>query len=131
MKYLLLICSNPENWEHPLFLRNPEFLEMSETDRKMLTQQSDALHREITESGELLVAAALADPARARTVRVREGVPTTTDGPYAEIKEQFAGYLVVDCESEERVIEIASRIPDARFGSVEIHPIMNTSGQEM
>lgn len=130
MRYLLLISSNPENWEHPLFLRHPEFLEMSEADRETLTRQSDALHREITESGELLEAAALANPARTRTVRVRGGVRTTTDGPYAESKEQFAGYLVLDCESEERAVEIASRIPDARFGSVEIHPIMNTSDQE-
>lgn len=131
MKYLLLICGNPENWEHPLFLHDPEFLELSQADRETLTRQSDALHREIAESGELLVAAALADPARTRTVRVRDGVRTTTDGPYAEIKEQFAGYLVLDCESEERAVEIASRIPDARFGSVEIHPITNTSGQGM
>ncbi|MEU3271318.1 YciI family protein [Saccharomonospora sp. NPDC006951] len=131
MKYLLLIYSNPENWEHPMFLRNPEFLAMPAAEREALTGQSDALHQEITESGELLVAAALADPLTSRTVRVRDGVPVTTDGPYAEIKEQLAGYLVVDCESAERAVEIASRIPDARFGGVHVQPIMDMSGQEM
>ncbi|TCP54263.1 hypothetical protein EV191_103307 [Tamaricihabitans halophyticus] len=131
MKYLLLIYSNPENWEHPIFLRNPEFLAMSESEKDALTEQSDALHREITESGELLVAAALADPVNTRTIRVRDEVPLTTDGPYAEIKEQLAGYLLVDCENEERAVEIATRIPDARFGAVQIQPIMDMSGQEM
>jgi hypothetical protein len=131
MKYLLLIYSNPENWEHPLFLRNPEFLAMPVEERDELTRRSEALHREITESGELVVAAALADPLTTRSVRVRDGVPATTDGPYVETKEQLAGYAIVDCESPERASEIAARIPDARFGAVQMHPIMDLSGQEM
>ena len=131
MKYLLLIYSNPENWEHPLFLRNPQFLAMPAGERDELARQSEALHREITESGELVVAAALADPVNTRTIRVRDGVPATTDGPYIETKEQLAGYLVVDCESPERAAEIAACIPDARFAAVEVHPIMDFSGEEM
>jgi hypothetical protein len=131
MKYLLLIYSNPDNWEHPLFLRNPEFLAMPVEERDELTRQSEALHREITESGELVVAAALADPVNTRSVRVRDGVPATTDGPYVETKEHLAGYLVLDCESPERASEIAACIPDARFAAVEMHPIMDMSGQEM
>lgn len=131
MKYLLLIYSNPENWEHPVFLRNPEFLAMPAAEREALVEQSEVLRRETSESGEFLVAAALADPLTTRTVRVRDGLPVSTDGPYLETKEQLAGYVVVDCESVERAIEIASRIPDARFGAVEVHPIMETSGQEM
>jgi hypothetical protein len=131
MKYLILIYSNPENWEHPLFLRSPHFLAMPTAERDALTRQSEALHREISESGELLVATALADPVNTRTVRVRDGVPATTDGPYLETKEHLAGYLVVDCETVERATEIASRIPDARFAVVEVHPIMDMSGQEM
>ncbi|MFK3985652.1 YciI family protein [Micromonospora sp. NPDC050397] len=131
MKYLLLIHSNPENWEHPMFLRNPEFLAMPEAEREALTRQSDDLHREISESGELLVAAALADPLRTRTVRVRDNLPVVTDGPYQEVKEQLAGYLVVECETPERAAEIAARIPDARFAAVEVHPIMSASGTGM
>jgi hypothetical protein len=131
MKYLLLIYSNPENWEHPMFLRNPEFLAMPVEEREDITGQSEALHREITESGELVVAAALADPVNTRSIRVRDGIPATTDGPYVETKEQLAGYLVVDCESLERASEIAASIPDARFAGVEVHPIMDMSGQEM
>ncbi|RKR86718.1 hypothetical protein BDK92_0983 [Micromonospora pisi] len=131
MKYLLLIYSNPENWEHPMFLRNPEFLAMPAAEREALTRQSEDLHREISESGELLVAAALADPLNTRTVRVRDNLPVTTDGPYQEAKEQLAGYLVVDCEDVQRAVEIAARIPDARFAAVEVLPIMGMSGQEM
>jgi hypothetical protein len=131
MKYLLLIYSNPENWEHPLFLRNPEFLAMPVEERDELTRQSEALHREISESGELVMVAALADPLNTRSIRVRDGVPATTDGPYVETKEQLAGYLVIDCESLERASEIAACIPDARFAAVEVHPIMDMSGQEM
>jgi len=131
MKYLLLIYSNPENWEHPLFLRNPEYLAMPLRQRDELARQAEALHQEITESGELVVAAALADPVTTRTIRVRGGVPATTDGPCIETKEQLAGYLVLDCESPERAREIAARIPDARFAAVEVHSIMASSGQEM
>jgi hypothetical protein len=133
MKYLLLVYSNPENWEHPMFLRNPEFLAMSQDERDELTKQAEALHEEITESGELVVGAALADPMNAKTMRVRDGVPTTTDGPYLEAKEQLAGFFVLDCENLERATEVAARFPDARLAgaAVEVRPIMGSSGQEM
>ena len=62
----------------------------------------DALSESCTASGELVGGAALADPPNSRTVRVRDGVPAVTDGPFAEAKEQLAGYYVVDCESIER-----------------------------
>jgi hypothetical protein len=131
MRYLLLIYSNPENWEHPLFLRTPEFLALPEAEREELTRRSEALHREIRESGELVEGVALAHPAETRSVRVRDGVPVATDGPYVETKEQLAGYFVLDCESRERAEEIAASFPDARFAAVEVHPIMDLSGQEM
>ena len=131
MKYLLLIYSNPENWEHPMFLRNPDFLAMPEDERAELAGQAEALRKEITESGELIVGVALADPVNTRTLRVRDGVPAATDGPFVESKEQLAGYFVIDCDTPERAAEIAARFPDARFAAVELRPIMNTSGQEM
>ena len=131
MKYLLLIYSNPESWEHPIFLRTPEFLAMPPNERAELTRRADELHREISESGELIVGTALADPVNAKTIRIREGVPVATDGPYLEAKEQLAGYFVIDCDSPERAAEIAARFPDARFDAVEVRPIMDMSGQEM
>ncbi|MYW05895.1 YciI family protein [Streptomyces sp. SID3343] len=131
MKYLLLIYSNPKNWGHPIFARTPEFLALPQDERDALSGQADALFTEISASGELVVGAALADPVLTRTVRVREGVPATTDGPYVEAKEQLAGYFVVDCDSPERAAEIAARFPDARFAALEVRPIMDMSGQEM
>jgi hypothetical protein len=131
VKYMLAIYSNPENWGHPTFLRVPEALAMSGDERDEMTGQFEALLKEITESGELVGGEALADSVNTRTVRVRRGVRATTDGPFIEAKEQLAGYFVLDCECPERATEIAARFPDARFGAVEVRPIMDMSGQEM
>jgi hypothetical protein len=131
VKYMLQIYSAPDSWGHPIFLRAPETGAMSDDERAAMIGQFEALLKEITESGELLGGEALADPVTARTVRVRDGVPATTDGPFGEAKEQLAGYFVVDCESVERATEIAARFPDARFAAVEVRPIMDLSGQEM
>jgi hypothetical protein len=131
MKYMLLIYGNPKSWGHPMFLRAPEVLAMSTDERDAMIRQFKTLHREITESGELVGGEALADPVNTRTVRFRDGVPAATDGPFIETKEQLAGYFVVDCESPERATEIAARLPDARFAAVEVSPIMDLSGQEM
>ncbi|GAA3752007.1 YciI family protein [Plantactinospora mayteni] len=132
MKYLLLIHSNPENWGHPTFLRTAAALAMSSEERAELSREFETLLTEIVESGELVTAEALPDPAQTRTVRVRDGVPAVTDGPFVEAKEQFAGYFVVDCESLERATEIAARFPDTRFGgAVEVRALMERSGQEM
>ena len=131
MKYLLLIYSNPRTWGHPAFLRATEAQDMSPQERDQMSEQFETLLKEITESGELISAEALADPVNTRTVRVRGGVPVTTDGPYVEAKEQLAGYFVIDCETPERAGEIAARFPDARFAAVEVRPIMNLSAPEM
>jgi hypothetical protein len=131
MKFMLLIYSNPETWGHPTFLRTAAAKAMSKAERDELNAQFEALMKEIVESGELVGGEALPDPATTRTVRVSDGVPAVTDGPFSEAKEQFAGYFLVDCESVERATEIASRLPDARFGPVEVRALMEQSGQEM
>jgi hypothetical protein len=131
VKYLILIYGNPENWEHPMFLRDPKFLALSQAERDEVTERAEALYKEVSEGGELISGVPLADPVNTRTVRVRDGLPVATDGPYLEAKEQLAGYFVVDCESPERAVEIAARFPDARFDAVEVRPIMDLSGQEM
>ncbi|HMJ75534.1 MAG TPA: YciI family protein, partial [Iamia sp.] len=73
---------------------------------------------------------ALADPSLTKTVRVREGVLATTDGPYIEAKEQFAGTLLVDVESEERALEIAAEMPSAKFTQIEVRPILHEAPTE-
>jgi hypothetical protein len=96
-----------------------------------LMAEMDALLGELKESGELLSTDGLADPSNTKTVRVRDGVPAVTDGPLAEAKEHFGGYLIVDCETPERAVEIAVRFPSSRFHPLEVRPIMDTSGAEM
>ncbi|MET7302286.1 YciI family protein [Embleya sp. NPDC005575] len=120
MKFMLLIHNRPGFVE-----------ELSEAERTELFGEVDALMAELTASGELLGGEALADPAQTRTVRVRDGVPAVTDGPFVEAKEHFAGYLLVECESTERAVEIAARWPDARYWAMEVRPVMTGSGTEM
>ncbi|WP_279580966.1 YciI family protein [Fodinicola feengrottensis] len=86
---------------------------------------------DIHSSGELIDSAALADPSTSRIVRLKDGVEEATDGPFAEAKEQLAGYFVIDCENVERATEVAARFPDAKFAGVEVRPIMEPCGMEM
>jgi hypothetical protein len=73
--------------------------------------------------GHLLAAEALQPVARSRTVRVRDGKTSITDGPFAETKEQLAGFYLIDAKDFDEAVEIASRIPPARAGSVEVRPV--------
>jgi hypothetical protein len=113
MKYMLLIYNRPGFTE-----------DLSEAERTELFGEVDAIMKELTESGEMLGGEALADPSITKTVRVRDGVPAITDGPFIEAKEQFAGYLLVDCESLERATEIAARWPDAKRYAMEVRPVL-------
>src|SRR5260370_25956255 len=63
----------------------------------------------------------------AKTVRVRDGKSLTTDGPFAETKEQLAGYYLMEADSEDEAIAMAAKIPWARFGSIEARPILKFS----
>jgi hypothetical protein len=120
VKYIVMIYNNPGAWEA-----------LSEDERQALMGEFDAVNKDLTASGEFVGGAALADAAMGKTVRVREGVPAITDGPFAEAKEQLAGYYVLDCESMERATEIAARDPAARLWAVEVRPIMDEAGAEM
>src|SRR5262249_33539465 len=73
---------------------------------------------------------ALADPPNTKTIRVQNGVPVVTDGPLAEAKEHFGGYLGVGCESIERATEVAVRWPHARYCPLEVRPIMDPEGAD-
>jgi hypothetical protein len=108
------------------------FLEtLSDDERTELFAEVDTIMKELTESGELVGGQALADPSNTKTVRVRDGVPAVTDGPYLEAKEHLAGYLTVDVASVERALEIAARWPDAKLTAMEVRPVMHEAGTEM
>ena len=70
---------------------------------------------------------ALQPTATAKTVRVRNGAPLAIDGPFAETKEQLAGYYLVEASTREEALDIAARIPGARYGSIEVRPILTFS----
>lgn len=127
MKFVLMVYSNPRNWSHPMFLQAEEALAMSEAERAALRAQIVELFDEISENGEFVDGFALADPSTTAVSRVRDGVLTTTDGPFAETKEHLAGFFILDCASIERVNEIAGRFPDARFGSIVVRPLMDAA----
>ena len=122
MNYVILIYHNPEAmavWER-----------MSEPDRARGLRVYAELNEELAASGELVATRALADRSLAKRVRLAEGRPLATDGPFAEAKEELAGIYIVDCDSAERAVEIAARIPEARFGLVEVRPTMVYSATE-
>lgn len=79
---------------------------------------------DVRESGKMVAGDALMPTETATTVRVREGKTVTTDGPFAETKEQLGGYYLLECDDLDEAIALASRIPSARWGSIEVRPIM-------
>ncbi len=112
MKYMLLIYGE-EN-----------FTSMDPEDLAELVRQTDALNRELFESGELVGAYGVADQVNAKVVRVTGGPPVVTDGPYAEVKEYLGSFTIVDCDSLDRALEIAARNPSARYVGVEVKPLL-------
>ena len=120
MKYLLLIYNNPATYEA-----------MPEDERNALFADVDRIMDELKNSGEFVGGQGLADPSQSKTVRVRDGVPAVPDGPYVEAKEQMGGYLIVDCDTVERAVEIAASWPDAKYFAMEVRPIMGTAGADV
>ncbi len=91
-----------------------------------------ALEEELDRAGAFVFGGALHGPDASTVVRGGTGLDkVTTDGPFAEAKEQLAGYLIVDCDDIGRAVEIAARWPDARYFAMEVRPIIHTSGAEM
>jgi hypothetical protein len=119
MKYLILIYGNAasrEIWEG-----------MSDAERSVGLEDYVALDADLDASGERIVSGPLADPSQTRRVTVQEGRATTTDGPFAEVKEHLAGFYVLECASMERAIAHAARVPEAAFGLVEVRPVGDLS----
>jgi hypothetical protein len=116
---MLLIYGKQATWEA-----------WDEEDYAALMRGHEVLAKELTELGELIDVQSLADPMHTRTVRVHNGVPAITDGPYGESKELLAGYYLVECESLDRAVAIAQRIPDAQYAPVEVRPLMHGTGLE-
>ena len=101
---------------------------LSETERTQCYIESAALTRELNDKGQYLGASPLHPVSTATSVRVREGRRVVTDGPFAETREQLGGFYLVDAPDLDEAIRIAERIPPAKYGTVEIRPVMEIEG---
>ncbi len=90
-----------------------------------MVQFMRTLDEDLRKSGELVSAEGLADGSQAKTVRIKNGIPVATDGPFAEAKESLVGYWIVDVEGEARAIEIASRIVAFVKEPIEVRQVMD------
>ena len=99
-----------------------EISALSEEEGRELTRESIVNDDRLRESGHLLEAMALRAPATALTVRVRGGNVSTTDGPFAEIKEHLGGFVLIEARDMAEAAEIAASFPVARYGSIEVRP---------
>jgi hypothetical protein len=113
MQYMLLIYDNEKMWPS-----------MSEKERNALMGEYYAFTEETKKSGKYVAGDALQPTSTATTVRVREGKRLTTDGPFAETKEQLGGYYLINAKDLDEAMTIAAKIPGARFGSIEVRPVM-------
>jgi hypothetical protein len=113
MKYIALLYGEPDAGPAP---GTPEFAEMLGGFQSVTTAMADA--------GVLVDSGPLRPPQTATTVRVRDDQTQLTDGPFAEIKEQLGGYYILDCEDLDTALRYAAMIPSARYGSVEVRPVM-------
>jgi hypothetical protein len=112
MRYALLICTD-EQWHAGL----------SPAEGEELTAEYMKFGEEMGPRGVLQGGERLRPTTDATTVRVRDGEILTSDGPFAETKEQMGGFYLLDCKDLDEAIEVAAKIPGARFGSIEVRPI--------
>ena len=119
MKYMMVIYGNAELWAS-----------FTEEQGMEAVRGTEALHAELAAKGEFVGAYGLADAVMAKTVRVRDGVPAVTDGPYVESKEYLASFRIVDVDSLDRALEIAAADPAAKEMQVEVWPLLHESNPE-
>lgn len=112
MKYLCLV-----------YLEEKILDTLSRSERVILSDESMAYCDELQKNGQLIGASPLHPVETATTVRVRGGKVSTTDGPFAETKEQLGGYLLIDVRDLNDAVRIASKFPAAQYGSIEVRPI--------
>ena len=112
MQYLLLIYHSELDWEN-----------LSPTQQSTIYQEYRDLIQRLAATGKYIAGDELKPTTTATTVRLRDGHQTITDGPFAETKEQLAGYFLVNASDLDEAIAIAAQIPSARDGSIEIRPV--------
>jgi len=114
MKYMLLIYMGEDA--------------LNQTEREQCYQDSTQLCHDLSARGQFISANPLQPIATATSLRIRDGKRLITDGPFAETREQLGGYFLVDAQNLDDALNIASRIPGAKKGTVEIRPVMELQG---
>lgn len=116
MKFMLLIYHDEATWDA-----------LTESERQEIYREYRELIQELEPKGTYLVGDELQPTSTARTVRVREGKPMITDGPFAETREQLGGFFFIEAADTNEANAIAARIPSARMGSIEVRPVAVTA----
>ena len=114
MKYMLLVYMDEQA--------------MTDEERQHCYVESAQLTQDLNAKGQYVAAGPLHSVATATSVRVRDGQRVVTDGPFAETREQLGGYYVVEAKDLDEAMAIAERIPPARYGTIEIRPLMEIEG---
>jgi hypothetical protein len=117
MKYLLLVHHDEEAFD-----------KMSEVTQKEMLAESVELTHQLHSRGQYVSASPLHPAATAVIVRVRDDKPLVTDGPFIETREQIAGYFLIDARDLNEAVRIATRVPGARIGTVEVRPVREIAG---
>ena len=114
MKYMLLVYLDEQA--------------LSDSEREQCYVESAKLTQDLNTSGNYLHASPLHPVATATSVRMRAGKRLVTDGPFAETREQLGGFYLIEASDLDEAIAIAERVPPAKFGTVEIRPVMEIQG---
>ena len=112
MQYMLLIYDREDTWRS-----------MPEEERNSVMGEYLAYTEALKKAGKYVAGDALQPTETAKSIRIRDGETTTTDGPFAETKEILGGYYLVDVDSEDEALEWGAKIPSARFGTIEVRPV--------
>jgi hypothetical protein len=110
--------------QYMLLIYDSEGRSLSPTEQGQLMQEYMSFTQDIVKAGKFKAGDPLEPTSTATTVKVRNGKTATTDGPFAETKEQLGGYYIVEANDLDEAVGIAARIPAARTGSIEVRPIM-------
>jgi hypothetical protein len=117
MKYLLLCCHEEKQLDS-----------LSQSEHAAIMDETMAYCEALKKSGHLIAAEPLESVQTAMTVRVRNGRQSVTDGPFAETKEQVGGFFLINARDLNEALQVASKFPSARFGTLEVRPVR--SGME-
>lgn len=114
MKYMLLVYMDEQA--------------MTDEERRHCYIKSAELTQELNASGQYVAAGPLHPVATATSIRVRDGKRLVTDGPFAETREQLGGYYIIEAKDLDEAMAVAERIPPARYGTIEIRPVLEIAG---